>query len=131
MPSDHCTIRSDFSRNSARACGAVIALAGRYAGSGEATLAVRPDSVRLVAPGGGCIEGEVELCTWLGSVVEHAVRIGPDLTLLARGPGLGPDATPRHTAGTRVALRWGTEDERLFDAAGHAMEAEIRETSHA
>ena len=53
------------------------------------------------------------------------------MTLLARGPGLGPDATPRHTAGTRVALRWEAEDERLFDAAGHAMEADIRETSHA
>ena len=103
--------------------GAAIALARRYTGAGEATLAVRPDSVRLVSAG--------ELCTWLGSVVEHAVRIGPDLSLLARGPGLGPDATPRHTAGTRVALRWEAEDERLFDAAGHAMEADIRETSHA
>ena len=111
--------------------GAVIALAGRYAGVGEATLAVRPDSVRLAPPGDGCVEGEVELCTWLGAIVEHAVRIGPDLTLLARGPGLGPDATQRHTAGTRVALRWGAEDERLFDATGHAVEADIRETSHA
>jgi putative spermidine/putrescine transport system ATP-binding protein len=111
--------------------GTAIALAGRYAGDGEATLAVRPDSVRLSPPGGGCVEGEVELCTWLGAVVEHAVRIGPDLTLLARGPGLGPDATQRHTAGSRVALRWGAEDERLFDAAGRAVEADIRETSHA
>ena len=55
----------------------------------------------------------------------------PDRTWLARGPGLGSDATPRHTAGTRVALRWGPEDERLFDAAGQAIEVEIRETSHA
>ena len=111
--------------------GTAIRLANRYVGSGEATLAVRPDSVRLAVPGNGCVEGEVELCTWLGAVVEHAVRIGPDLTLLARGPGLGPDATPRHTAGARVALFWGPDDERLFDAAGHAMEAVIRETSHA
>jgi putative spermidine/putrescine transport system ATP-binding protein len=112
--------------------GAAIALARHYTGTGEATLAVRPDSVRLVPAGAaGRAAGEVELCTWLGSVVEHAVRIGPDLTLLARGPGLGPDATSRHTAGTRVALRWEAEDERLFDAAGHAMEADIRETSHA
>ena len=73
----------------------------------------------------------MELCTWLGAVVEHAVRIGSELTLLARGPGLGPDATQRHTAGARVALRWGAEDERLFDAAGRAVEADIRETSHA
>jgi putative spermidine/putrescine transport system ATP-binding protein len=108
-----------------------ITLAGRYGGRGEATLAVRPDSVRLVPPGSGWVEGEVELCTWLGSVVEHAVRIAPDVVLLARGPGLGQDATPRHSAGTRVALRWGQEDEFLFDAAGHAMGAAIRETSHA
>jgi putative spermidine/putrescine transport system ATP-binding protein len=111
--------------------GTAIALARRYAGVGEATLAVRPDTVRLAPPGGGCVEGEVELCTWLGAVVEHAVRIGSELTLLARGPGLGPDATQRHTAGARVALRWGAEDERLFDAAGRAVEADIRETSHA
>jgi len=111
--------------------GAVLALANRYKREGEATLAVRPDSVRLASSGNGCVEGEVELCTWLGAVVDHAVRIGPDVTLVARGPGLGPDAAPRHTAGTRVALRWGAEDERLFDAAGHAMQADIRETSHA
>jgi putative spermidine/putrescine transport system ATP-binding protein len=111
--------------------GTAIVLADRYRRDGEATLAIRPDSVRLVASGEGCVDGEVELCTWLGAVVEHAVRIGPDLTLLTRGPGLGPNAMPRHTAGTRVALRWGPDQERLFDAAGHAMEAEIRETSHA
>ena len=118
--------------------GGEIALAGRYTRDGAATLAVRPDSVRLRPPGSdACIEGEVELCTWLGPVVEHAVRIGPDITILARGPGLGPDATHRHSAGTRVALRWGPDDERLFDAAGRAMNADrneqaiIRETNHA
>jgi putative spermidine/putrescine transport system ATP-binding protein len=111
--------------------GTAIVLAGCYPPTGEATLAVRPDSVRLGPPGSGRLDGEVELCTWLGSVVEHALRIGPDLALLARGPGLGPDATPRHTAGTRVALRWSAEDERLFDAGGHAMEMAVRETSHA
>ena len=108
-----------------------IALAGRYAAKGEATLAIRPESLRLGAPGSGCIDGEVELCTWLGSVVEHAIRISPEIVLLARGPGLGPDATPRHSAGTRVALRWGSEDEFLFDAEGRALGAEVRETSHA
>jgi putative spermidine/putrescine transport system ATP-binding protein len=118
--------------------GRVIALAGRYVRDGEATLAVRPDSVRLRPPGSeACIEGEVELCTWLGSVVEHAVRIGPDITIVARGPGLGPDATRRHSAGARVALHWGPDDERLFDPTGRAMHADpiepaiIRETNHA
>ncbi len=111
--------------------GAAVALANRYPDTAAATLALRPDSLRLAHDGGGCATGEVELCTWLGAVVEHAVRIDADVTVLARGPGLGPDATPRHTAGTRVALRWEAEDERLFDAAGRAMEADIRETSHA
>jgi putative spermidine/putrescine transport system ATP-binding protein len=113
--------------------GAKIALAARYAINGQATLAIRPDSLRLAAPGtAACIEGDVELCTWLGSVVEHAIRIAPDITLLARGPALGRDATPRHSAGTRVALHWEPSDERLFDADGHAMQqATIRETNHA
>jgi hypothetical protein len=92
----------------------------------------------LAPPGpGACIEGEVKLCTWLGSVVEHAVRIGPDITILARGPGIGRGATRRHSAGARVALHWGPDDERLFDPAGRAMHADpneqaiIRETNHA
>jgi putative spermidine/putrescine transport system ATP-binding protein len=111
--------------------GPAFALANRYTDKGVATLAVLPDSVRLVPPGRGLVDGEVELCTWLGAVVEHAVRIAPNLTVLARGPGLGPDATHRHTAGTRVALRWEPEDERLFDSEGRAMQVAIRETSHA
>jgi putative spermidine/putrescine transport system ATP-binding protein len=118
--------------------GGAIALSGRYARDGDATLAVRPDSVQLAPPGGdSCIEGAVEICTWLGPVVEHAVRIAPDTTILARGPGLGPDAARRHAAGARVGLRWGPADEMLFDASGGAMTADanrqaiIRETNHA
>ncbi len=111
--------------------GTAFGLAKRYADEGAVTLAVLPDSVRLVPPGRGLVDGEVELCTWLGAVVEHAVRIAPNLTLLTRGPGLGPDATSRHTAGTRVALRWEAEDERLFDSEDRAMQAINWETSHA
>jgi hypothetical protein len=83
-----------------------------------------------VAPGQGFVEGEVELSTWLGAVVEHAVRVAPNLTVLVRSPGLGPDATPRHTAGTRVALAWAAEDERLFDVQGRAMRSKW-EANHA
>jgi putative spermidine/putrescine transport system ATP-binding protein len=108
----------------------VLNLAGRYEYDNDATLAVRPDSLRLAAPGRGLVEGEVELSTWLGAVVEHAVRIAPNLTVLVRGPGLGPDVTPRHAAGTRVALSWAARDEWLFDAQGRAMRAK-RETSDA
>jgi putative spermidine/putrescine transport system ATP-binding protein len=110
--------------------GTALNLAGRYEHEGDATLAVLPDTLRLEASGRGLVDGEVELSTWLGAVVEHAVRIAPGLRLLARGPGLGPDATPRHTAGKRVSLRWAATDERLFDAEGRAMRA-VRETSHA
>jgi putative spermidine/putrescine transport system ATP-binding protein len=107
-----------------------LKLAARYEGQGDATLAVLPDSVRLEAPGRGLVDGEVELSTWLGAVVEHTVRLTPDLALLARGPGLGPNAMPRHSSGTRVALSWAMQDERLFDAQGRTMRAE-RETSNA
>lgn len=97
--------------------GGPVALVGRYQVSGVASLAVRPDSLRLGLAGvaGARVEGTVELCTWLGAVVEHVVRIGPELTVLARGPGLGPDAIRQHAAGTRVALDWAAEDEFLFD----------------
>jgi putative spermidine/putrescine transport system ATP-binding protein len=105
--------------------GVVIALAAAYREVGAASLAVRPDSIRLGEPGRGdaCAEGTVELCTWLGATVEHVVRLGPELALLARGPGLGPDAAMRHNAGTRVTLHWSAEDEFLFDANDHPVAA--------
>ena len=111
--------------------GPVIALANAYHGAGyhdtgAASLAVRPDSIRLGAPGQGRprIEGTVELCTWLGASIEHLVRLSPEVLLLARGPGLGPDATPRHKAGTRVALHWSAGEELLFDASDRPVAAD-------
>ena len=97
--------------------GATVALVGHYGAAGVVTLTVRPDSIRLSAAGAPVarVEGTVELCTWLGATVEHVVRVGPELTVLARGPGLGPDAIRRHAAGTRVALDWAAADEFLFD----------------
>ncbi len=110
--------------------GCRIALAGRYRELGRACLAVRPEAVRLVpagADGPGAdaradawadarAEGTVELCTYLGAVVEHVVRLGPGLDMVARGAGLGPDAVARHAAGERVGLAWGAAEERIFDA---------------
>ena len=114
--------------------GAALTLAGHYPDRGEATLAVRPDSVHLLAPDGAArTEGDVELCTWLGSVVEHVVRLGPDTTVLTRGPALGRDAVRRYAPGTRVALGWEADEERLFDADGNAVRtsAILKETNHA
>ncbi len=105
--------------------GEVIALAGAYRRAEQATLAVRPDSIRLLAPGSAAarVSGEVELCSYLGSVVEHVVRIGPEATILARGAAIGPGAAPRHAAGSTVALAWPAEEERLFDQQDRALAA--------
>ena len=113
--------------------GPAITLATTYHGTGAATLAVRPDSIRLGAPGQGRarIEGTVELCTWLGASVEHLVRLSPEVVLLARGPGLGPDAAPRHMAGTRVALHWSASEEFLFDASDRPVAADAVHTTPA
>ena len=116
----------------ARADGAAIALADAMRATARRRSRCAPTACGWRSPAQRLRRGR-------GGAVHLARRGGgacgaasaPILTLLARGPGLGPDATPRHTAGTRVALRWEAEDERLFDAAGHAMEADIRETSHA
>ncbi len=109
-----------------------VSLRGRYATSGEATLAVRPDSIRLEPPGPEArAEGTVELCTWLGATVEHVVRIGPELAVLARGPGLGPSAVKRHDAGARVALDWAIEDEFLFDHEDRPVMPDSQQTNSA
>ena len=65
--------------------------------------------MHLLAPDGNArAEGAVELCTWLGSVVEHVVRLGPDTTVLTRGPALGRDAVRRHAPGTHVCAGLGS-----------------------
>jgi putative spermidine/putrescine transport system ATP-binding protein len=103
--------------------GPPITLAGAYRDNGVASLAVRPDSIRLGAP---CINGA-------RATVEHVVRLSPGLAILVRGPGLGPDAAPRHPAGTRVTLHWSRDDEFVFDAADRPAPAfsPERETNHA
>ncbi len=100
-----------------------IAFAGRYGTDGAGTLAIRPESIRI-GPAGAVdaqTEGTVELCTYLGAVVEHLVRIDSGQDLLVRGPGLGPDAAPRAAAGSRVSLHWPAAEERLFDEHDHAL----------
>ncbi len=109
--------------------GLSLTLAGRYAAEGSASLAVRPESIRLKpvadAPRGTDARGEgaVELCTYLGAAVEHLVRLGPETSVLVRGPGLGPDAAPRLAAGTRVSLSWNEAEERMFDEADRPLPA--------
>jgi putative spermidine/putrescine transport system ATP-binding protein len=118
--------------------GETVSLATSYRRAAAATLALRPDSIRLGPPGmpAARVTGEVELCSYLGAAVEHVVRIGPDVTILVRGAGIGPDAAPRLPAGSLVALSWTAEDERLFDHDDRAVPADPavpvvqRETDH-
>jgi putative spermidine/putrescine transport system ATP-binding protein len=109
--------------------GQSIALAASYQTTGQVTLAIRPESIRLVPAGPARADGTIELCTWLGATVEYVIRLGPELTVLARGPG----SAARYQAGTHVGLDWTADDEFLFDAndrpASHR--AAIRETNHA
>jgi putative spermidine/putrescine transport system ATP-binding protein len=105
----------------ALACGAAVMLAGRYGAAGPAQLAVRPETIRLRAASGSPqagsrVAGRVELCTYLGAVVEHVVRIGPDATVLLRSHGIGAAAAARHAAGTAVELLWNPADECVFGA---------------
>jgi putative spermidine/putrescine transport system ATP-binding protein len=106
--------------------GASISLAGHYIANRAATLAIRPESIHLApteAP--ARIKGEVELCTYLGATIEHVVRLDAGSSVVVRGAGLGPGATARHDAGTRVALQWTAAEERLFDAAGTPVAAVV------
>jgi len=99
--------------------GSTFRLAGRYPGAGACTLALRPERLELATPGEGCVDGVVELASYLGATREHLVRIGPDLRVVVRDPTGG--AGRLHPAGQAVALCWDTEAERLFDSADAAL----------
>ncbi|MDR3538585.1 MAG: ABC transporter ATP-binding protein [Acetobacteraceae bacterium] len=107
--------------------GADVALAGRYAppaGSSAATLAVRPERIVLAPPGTHPEErvvGRVALSSYLGAAVEHVVHVGTDQRVVVNGASSGPAATARFAAGEAVALCWGAESERVFDAADRVM----------
>jgi len=117
--------RIEHGRQMVLSGGSAITLAAAYQGCASASLAVRPESIRLGEPNhhGARAEGIVELCTFLGAAVEHLVRVSPEVAIVARGPGFGPDAAPRRPAGTRVTLHWTADDECLFDAEDRPLPA--------
>jgi putative spermidine/putrescine transport system ATP-binding protein len=102
--------------------GSRIALAGRYHPDGIACLAIRPETIRLAAPGSADArtDGTVKLCTYLGAVIEHVVRLDSGSDVIVRGPGLGPEAARRWAPDDRVSLTWSAAAERLFDEADRA-----------
>ncbi|MDT8276501.1 ABC transporter ATP-binding protein [Roseomonas mucosa] len=110
--------------------GAALRLAGRYAGSGACTLALRPErlSIREGGEGGaGEARGVVELANYLGPVREHLIRLGTGARVLVRDPTSQPGRL--HAAGTAVTLGWDHAAERLFDAKGAPLPSQIPETA--
>jgi putative spermidine/putrescine transport system ATP-binding protein len=103
--------------------GGRIVLAGRYRREGPACLAVRPESIRLAAPGSADTraEGTVKLCTYLGAVLEHVVRLDSGRDVIVRGQGLGPEAAGRWAPDERVSLTWSAAAERVFDDRDRAV----------
>ncbi len=94
-----------------------IRLAGRYAGQGVCSLALRPERLRLgAADGGGNASGAVELASYLGPMREHVLRIGPQLRLIVREATAGGGQLA--AAGDRVSLHWDAGAERVFDGGG-------------
>jgi putative spermidine/putrescine transport system ATP-binding protein len=96
--------------------GGFIALAGRYAASPAACVAVRPESIRLANPDApdARATGTVMLATYLGAMLEYVVRTESGLDVIVRGPGQG-DAAQRRMAGERVCLTWAPAVERAYD----------------
>jgi multiple sugar transport system ATP-binding protein len=85
------------------------------------TLGVRPEHLRVDAPGGGApggaaIEGRVDFVEQLGELHLLYVRTG-DAVVAAKGPG-----TARHRAGDPVRLAIAPATCHLFDGQGRAIE---------
>ncbi len=97
-----------------------IALAGRYRTAERACLAIRPESIRITPGSAGRGQGTVKLCSYLGAVLEHVVRLDSGLDLIVRGPGA---EARRHATGERVGLTWRAVSERVFDEADRPVVA--------
>jgi putative spermidine/putrescine transport system ATP-binding protein len=103
--------------------GGRIVLAGRYRHEGAGCLAVRPETIRLAAAevAEACVQGTVKLCTYLGAVLEHVVRLDSGHDLIVRSPGLGPQAAQRWAPDERVSLIWSAAAEQVFDDRDQAV----------
>jgi putative spermidine/putrescine transport system ATP-binding protein len=103
--------------------GGRITLAGRYHHEGISCLAVRPESIRLAVAEStdARTKGTVKLCTYLGAVLEHVVRLDSGRDVIVRSPGLGPQAARRWAPDDRVSLIWSAAAERIFDDRDQAV----------
>jgi putative spermidine/putrescine transport system ATP-binding protein len=102
--------------------GTDIRLSGSYAGSGKATIGLRPERIGLSAETGGArMQGQVLMSAYMGAVVEHVVMLDAHTQVVTRGPSFGDGATSRFPAGTRVGLTWFGSAECVFDEKDRPM----------
>jgi len=82
------------------------------AGDGPAALALRPEKLRIVAPGEGVIEGVVSDASFLGDQVLYSVALAEGRRLLVKAGNPGTGALRRN--GASVGLRWEPQDAAIL-----------------
>jgi len=105
----------------------VIHLQRLYRGVGMATLALRPERIRLRAPqqvSPNTLFGRVELATYMGSMIEYVVSIGNTERIIVRNNIGNGGANQLWKDRDAVALEWGSDAEHLFDKNGNAYIAD-------
>jgi len=105
--------------------GGSIRLAGRYA-PGAATLAIRPERVRLCAADAPEARATVlvEDATYVGAHVEYLLALPDGSRLILHDPTDGGGGR-RHAAGDRAGITWDLASERLFDSAGAPLALQL------
>jgi ABC-type sugar transport system ATPase subunit len=89
------------------------AFAGASADGSTVTIGVRPHDIEITTPGGGDVDGAVELVEALGAWTTLHVRAGTVQELVRVAVLAGPPARP----GDRIGLRIRRERLHWFDAA--------------
>ena len=85
--------------------------------SGGHRVGVRPEHMRLVAPGEGRLDGRAAYCEALGAETLVHVRSAADTQITVRQDA----AHPIPQEGTEVGLRWDAASEMRFDGNGRRV----------
>ncbi len=86
--------------------------------SGEVTVGIRPEHLRIGEAGDLVVEGTITLVEYLGSELFVYVALADGQTLLAQAPG-----NAQHHRGDKVTLGFRTADAHFFGADGLRIEA--------
>jgi ABC-type sugar transport system ATPase subunit len=90
--------------------------------AGDVTVAVRPESVRIGAPGEYAIAGAVDVVEMVGREVR--VFVSTEAGTIA---GIVPASVRRHEPGEPVSLAFSSDGHHLYDASGQVIRS-IRPT---